>query len=476
MLEVFSMKKLLWIASMLWLVGCTEQDVAQTPNDNTEEIEQPTVSESQITSQQQLGNVLEQAVKRLGVMPNNTSYYNNGHGLVHAGLIDLDQDGQDEMYMLLKGFPYFEEELSHRNQDSYSFEIWAANEEPQLLFNEAINLESSYESDLSVSFVKSASEEILVKTNHFQIDQGTNYDQSTYYAYREGTFERVLESYNSYGEINEQRLDMTDVDVQTFEAKMKEYEGEERFVIESRAGEKAFTFDTSNISEQLGRVFTALTARFNPVLTDGEDAASEDFEQIQKVMEDYAFHQTMDKRDTSTYPGLINGLILYGKVEQDGGNIDYFTGYTETQIAQKMKQLYDIDLDVTTLDLPSPSNPSQTEILHYENGVFYIPPTDYYGDYTMRDVTATKKVADNTYLVTFTDTFFDAMDYFSANAESQFDPDAFKHTPIIEWPEDTQDFITTGIPSYAVVKLVDGTVQLHYMGYRNLTEEELKSF
>ena len=470
------MKKLLWIASILWLVGCTEQDVAQTPDTNTEEIEQPTVSESQITSQQQLGNVLEQAVTHLGVMPNNTSYYNDGYGLVRAGLIDLDQDGQDEMYMLLKGFPYFEEELSHRNQDSYHFEIWTANDEPQLLFNEAINLESSYASDLSISFVKSTSGEIFVKTNHFQINQGTNYDQSTYYAYRDGTFERVLESYHSYGEINEQRLDMTDVDVQTFEARMKEYEGEERFVVESRAGEKTFGFDTANISEQLGRVFAKLTEGFNTVLTDGEDATSEDFEQIQQVMEDYTFYQTMDKRDASTYPHLINGLILYGKVEQDGGNVDYFTGYTETQIAQKMKQLYDIDLDVTTLGLPSPSNPSQTEILHYENGVFYIPPTDYYGDFTMRDVTAAKKVTNNTYLVTFRDAFFDHMSYHDANYESQFDPSTFENIPITEWPEDTQEFITTGIPSYAVVKLVDGIMQLHYMGYRNLIEEELRSF
>ena len=68
------------------------------------------------------------------------------------------------------------------------------------------------------------------------------------------------------------------------------------------------------------------------------------------------------------------------------------------------------------------------------------------------------------------------MGYHDANDESQFDPSKFKNTPTTEWPEDTQEFITTGIPSYAVVKLVDGIMQLHYMGYRNLTEQELKSF
>ena len=473
------MKRLLLAAGILCLAGCTEEDVAQTPDANTEEIEQqeeqPTVS----NSQQQLGAVLEQIAQRLGTMPNNTSYYSHGFGLVHADLIDLDQDGQNEMYVLLKGSPYFEEGLSHRNQGSYIFEIWAANdkaEEAQLLFNEAINLESSYASDLSISFVKSNDGELFVKSNHFQISEGTNYDESTYYAYRNGTFSRVLESYQAYGEIDEQRLDTAQVDLQTFEAKMKEYEGEEIFVVESSAGEKTFGFDTANISGQIGDVFTALTEGFNTLLTDGEDASSEDFEQIQTGMKDYTFYRTMDKRDASTYTSVINGLILYRKVEQDGGNLDYFAGYTEAQIAEKMKQLFDIDLDATKLSLPSPNNPSQKELLHYENGVFYMPPTDGYGDFTMRDVTAAKKVADNTYLVTFTDAFFDLMGYHDANDESQFDPSKFKNTPITEWPEDTQEFITTGIPSYAVVKLVDGIMQLHYMGYRNLTEQELKSF
>lgn len=480
---VFIIKRLLILAGILFLAGCTEEDVANTPEDYTEEVEQPgeqdAISESQIKSQQQLGDVLEQIAQRLGTMPNNSAYYSNGFGLVHANLIDLNQDGQNEMYVLLKGFSYFDEELAHRNQDKYIFEIWAANDqadEAQLLFHEAINLDSSHQSDLSVSFVKSNGGEIFVKTNHFQISQGTNYDESTYYAYRNGAFGRVLESYRAYGEIDKQRLDATEVDLQTFEAKMKEFEGEETFIVESSAGKKEFGFDATDLSGHIGNVFTALTEGSNTLLIDGEDASSEDFEQIQKEMKDYTFYRTIDKRDVSTYPSLIIGLILSGIVEQDGGNIDYFMGYTETQIAQKMKQLFDIDLDVTALNLPSTNNPSQTELLHYENEVFYMPPTDGYGDITVRDVTEAKKVTDDTYLVTFRDAFFDFMAYHDANYESLSDPSTLKNIPTTEWPEDTQEYITTGIPSYAVVKLVDGTMQLHYMGYRNLIEEELKSF
>ena len=480
---VVIMKKVLLAAGILFLAGCAAEYVAQTPNASTEETrqqeEQSTVSESQLASNQQLGEVLEQTIQRVGTMPNNVTYYSHGFGLVHADLIDLDQDGQNEMYVLLKGTPYFEDPLAHRNQDSYIFEIWAANDkenEAQLVFNEAINVESSYDSDFSISFVKSNSGELFVKSNHFQISDRTNYDESTYYAYRDGKFDRVLESYQAYGKMNEQQLDMAEVDLQTFEATMKEYEGEETFVVESNAGKKAFGFDTANIYKQIGHIFTALTEDFNTLLADGEDASSEDFEQIQKSMKDYAFYRTLDKRDASTYTSLINGLILYGKVEQDGGNVDYFAGYTENQVAEKMKQLFNIDLDVTKLSLPSPNNPSQTKLLHYENGVFYIPPTDSYDDFTVRDVTAAKKVADYTYLVTFTDAFFDSMAYHDANYESQFDPGAFENTPITEWPEDTQEFITMGIPSYAVVKLTDGMMQLHYIGYRNLTEQELTSF
>ena len=362
-------KKILLLAGMLFLTGCAGQDVAKTSD--TEEIEQIVVSKTK----QQLGEVLEQTAQRLGTMPNNTSYYNNELGLAHAGLIDLNQDGQNELYMLLKGSPYYEDELSHRNQDSYIFEIWAANakeDEAQLLFNEAINLEDSEASDFSISFIKSNKGQIFIKTNYSQTTQGTNYNQSTYYAYRKDTISRMLESYYSDGEMNEQRLDTTEVDMQTFQTKLQQYEGEEKFVIESRAGKKTFAFDTADLSGHFSSIFTKLTKDFNPFLTDGEDAARKDFEQIEKEMQHYTFHHTMDKRDTSTYTSLINGLIFDGKVEQDSENIDYFIGYTETQIAKKMKQLYDIDLDATSLQLPSPNNPSQTIFLHYEDGVFYI--------------------------------------------------------------------------------------------------------
>ena len=108
-------------------------------------------------------------------------------------------------------------------------------------------------------------------------------------------------------------------------------------------------------------------------------------------MKDYKFISKVDNRDTSTYLDLIEGLIIYGKVEQDGGTLDYFMGYSEVQIVQKMKQLYNIDLKITEFSLPSPYNPSAAKYFHYENGIFYVTPIDYYGDFTIRDVTDVKK-------------------------------------------------------------------------------------
>ncbi|WP_431027817.1 hypothetical protein [Lysinibacillus sp. LZ02] len=176
------LKKLLLVAGMLCLAGCAENEAIGVSHANAAEVaqhqESSTLSETQITRQQQLGKVLEQIAQRFGTMPNNATYYNNGFGLVHAGLMDINQDGQNEMYILLKGSPYANAELTHRNQGSYIFEIWAGNEkadEAQLLFHEAINLDSSATSDVSISFIQSTSGETFVKRNHFRTKDGTNY-------------------------------------------------------------------------------------------------------------------------------------------------------------------------------------------------------------------------------------------------------------------------------------------------------------
>ncbi|WP_431027814.1 hypothetical protein [Lysinibacillus sp. LZ02] len=286
----------------------------------------------------------------------------------------------------------------------------------------------------------------------------------------------LIHGWECQGKINKQRLGTKAVDLKTFQKTIKAYEGEETFVIKSSAGKKAFAFDTADISGQIGHVFSTLTKGFNTVLLDGKDASIKDFKKIQTRMKEYRFYQMMDKRDKTTYPRVIIDLIWRGKVKQDGGKLDYFLGYTEAQVAKKMKQLHDIELDGAALGLPSPKKPSPIELLHYEKGVFYMPPTDHYGDHVVRDVTAAKKIANQTYFVTFRDTFFNAMEYYDVTEDATFDLNKYKNKPLSEWPEKTKAFLKTGIPSYAVVKFVNGTMQLHYMGYLNLTEAELKSF
>lgn len=480
------MKKLLLAAGVLCLTGCGETETPQAMDRNEAVLgvqvgaqEQPALTADEIKQKQQLLDVLEGVAYRFGIMADNKSFHDNYYGLAHAKLIDVNQDGQDELYMLFRSSSYHMDELEHRNQDGYIAEIWQTDpngEKATLLHSDLVDLDSTAPSDMSVAFVTTMKGEVLLKDSRFQSDEQENFDESTYYAYRDGAFEQVLTAYHSAGSQEEYRLDDKKVDRETFEQRMKDYEGEEVPIVKSEAGEKAFAFDASDISGNIGQVFSDLTAGFNTVLEDGEQASEKAMSQIQKGMSDFTFFRNVDKREPETYEQLINSIIIKKQEPQDGGNLEYFMGYKEETIAKQMKAFHDIDLDGASLELPSPQKPDQTNLLHYQDGVFYVPPSDFHQEYVIRDVTAATKVSDDTYYVTFRDAFFDLMGYVDATEDYSFDPAVHKDTPATDWPKETQDYISAGIPSYAVVKLVDGKVQLPYLGYRNLTEEELESF
>jgi hypothetical protein len=477
-------KKLLLAAGVLCLAGCTENETPEAEENEAvqeEETEAPEerLTEKEIKQNQQLLDVLENVSYEFGVVTDNASFSDSRYGLAHADLIDVNQDGQDELYMLFRGSRHHESELEHRNQDGYIVEIWQANKDDEkagLLHHDFINLDSLAPTDMSISFVTTDKGEVLLKNSYFQKDDRENFDESTYYAYRDGAFEQVFTAYHSAGEQEVYRLDDTTVDKETFEQRMKDYKGEEAPILKSEEGEKAFAFDTVDISGNIGRVFSDLTEGFNTTLVDGEEASEEAMAEIQKGMSELAYSGKVDQRDPETYEPVITSIIVTGKVPQDGGNLDYFMGYKEETVAKQMKALHNIDVDAGALELPTPQKPDTTKLLHYADGVFYVPPSDFHNQHMTREVTAATKVKDDTYFVTFRDASFDLMGYMDATQDDSFDPAKYEDVPMNEWPKETQGYISDGIPSYAVVKLGDGNMQIPYMGYRNLTETELESF
>ena len=119
------------------MAGCTENETLQAADDNIEAIlgeeagaqEQPALAAEETKQRQQLLDVLEDVAYRFGVVANNSTFQDSLYGLAHAGLIDVNQDGQEELAMLFGSSSYHEDELEHRNQDGYILEIWQANED-----------------------------------------------------------------------------------------------------------------------------------------------------------------------------------------------------------------------------------------------------------------------------------------------------------------------------------------------------------
>ncbi|WP_332648717.1 hypothetical protein [Lysinibacillus sp. 54212] len=459
------MKRLFLAAGIIFLASCTDKEVTEPRKDKEED--QSVVYEAEQKRNRQLSAVLERVAVDYGIMRKDPVNITYEFGLVYADLIDLNEDGQDELYVVLNSGANFDEELTHRNQDGYIVEIWAANEqqaEAELLHNEVIRHDSS---DTSLAFVKTTHGDIFLK-NHVQ---GKNNETTTYYAYRDEGWEVVLEASISGGTLH--RIDGVDVDLAQFEGEMKEFQGEEFHIVK---GDEGLAVDMSNIAEHIGGVFSALTKDSHAILADGEDAPDDVFAKIEKAMGEHSDYRKMDKRDRETYERTIVHLILRGKLTYDGQLENQIPSITESQVVQKMKELFDIELDRAAMNLPPQEDLDVMDMLRYEEGVFYLPISEFYSDTIIRDVGAAKRFEEDLYLVTFQDHFISVMEYTISTNDYDFNPETYKTTSVSEWPEKTQPFIKEGIPSYAVVKVTDEGVKLYYMGYVNLSEEELRSF
>ena len=106
------------------------------------------------------------------------------------------------------------------------------------------------------------------------------------------------------------------------------------------------------------------------------------------------------------------------------------------------------------------------ELVRYQNGKFYVLPTDLYFHYVIRSVQRAVEVKDNLYYAVVHDTEFDEMGYMMVTEENARD---FVESPFEEWPENARLFTTTSIQRYMLFKVVNGEVQLYYIGNEPLS-------
>src|SRR5690606_26811798 len=106
-----------------------------------------------------------------------------GLGIVYADLIDFNNDGRSELYVLFRSSDYASDELSHRNQRGYIEEVWGVQGKESILLKQGMYdyEDVSYASDLALSFITLEDGTVAIRHNHEKTGQGIHNSVNTYY-------------------------------------------------------------------------------------------------------------------------------------------------------------------------------------------------------------------------------------------------------------------------------------------------------
>lgn len=399
-------------------------------------------------------------------------------GIVHAQLLDFNNDGRDELYVLFRSSNYANDELSHRNQRGYIEEIWGVQEnEPILLKHDMYNYEdTSYASDLTLSFVNLKDGTVAIKQNHEKTGQGIHNSVNTYFTLSENSFVEK-EFFHSSGSTFENipaefYIDEQLVDEQAYEMEKQKFEGEERFIFKSSAGTKEFAIDLSNTKESMMEIVDTLTANNNEALLESESIKITT--ELTNTFNKYKNFGNMDVRDSSYYPSMLLSLIQHGFLENDTPGEGYYsTAFSKKAIQTAMKKYYNLEVDPATFGLSSDF--SSMDLLVYQNNTLYLVDTGLYS--MMESVYTPEKVvqiADDLYYAKVNETLFDLWAYADTYWESDYNQ--FIKLPLTEWPENTHEFLEEQLPTYLLLKENGNEYQLLYKGKYNMTDKELAEF
>lgn len=464
---------------LIALFGCNDENT-EPPTDKETPVEEENIQN--IKEQQQLAKVLIELVETYGMIHPNIEFHEPlgdlAFGVIFADLIDFDNDGQKELYVLFRSSEYANDSYEHRNQRGYIEEVWGiSKEEPVLLRNAMYDYDDqSLASDLTLSFVTLQDGTVAIKHFHVKMSQGIQRWADTFYTLNENSFTKTEFEHlsgNSDENIPEQFfINNETTDEENFVKEMKKFAGEERFIFQSSAGTKEFSIDLSDPLKTISEIVNTLTEQNNKALIDNEQVSITS--ELQNAFNFYRDFRKIDVRDEDLHPTMLYELIFNGLIEKDApGQGFYSTAFTKDTLRKAMKKYYNLDVDPSSFGLPKDF--STMELLVYENDVLYIIDSSFYDDYQLVYIPEkVVQVSDDLY---YGKVQVKAFDYWAFHeAHTDVDYTEFWDLPLDMWPDITKAYLEDQLPSYLLMKKNGNAFQLLYQGKYNLLDEELKEF
>lgn len=504
------MKKIAWVALLLSLFsiyGCAaditnsseqtsnkqvenEQDVAADRSANERAVKQ-----EQVQANKQLQDVLIGYMNDLGFVNNRHSFYRSEYGargLVYAELIDFDQNGQEELYVLFQTVNEADDNQELSDSGGYVHEVWQATDanEAALIHYGYIPIENCFSCGTSFSFHEMEDGRILLQeaTEYYdEEDDSLAIFTDKFYELVDGEFivntfetntkEPITSSFNGQ---------VIGTDEAYLEAR-KPFEIDGRFIVENEYGIYSFGFDTESSAQHISNVLRSLNETNNTLAVNGKEIEPDEIQEAAQILNGLT---NVDVNNPALHTEMLRFVLenhYYDWVEdgpeiESEGDLGYYPGYSEQQVMAQFERYFGIPLNMDNIDYVNFDDASSFDKITYQDGAFYNFSDGEYYPRIVRSVTKAYEIAADTFYVEMVDNEFEKFMFrgnfeeFMFWADDDYLPEDYVFKPIETWPNDMPDYAITGIQRYAVIKMVDGHPTFRYIGYQNLTDEELARY
>ncbi|MER2107200.1 MAG: hypothetical protein ABS949_09695 [Solibacillus sp.] len=464
------MKKRVVVGSVLSLgmvlVACQEE-AAQPKQENVEApVEKEPLQEQISDYRQGYADILANYTSEYGLLGYQevASYDEYRAGLLYAKLLDFNQDGFEELYIVYKDAPY------KGGMNAYVQEIWsttdAAQPAKQLHLSE-VAFHEDYDVEIApdgIGYVTLPDGQIAIRATVLDLVSQMPHEDHAVFTLQNSQFE-LAERYtlNAFKDWTYKK-NGTVITEEDFTAQLEALDAKTTWIVKDAYNADVIEMiqladEINNINNLQQQVTDTLGAQLMDSATVLDQTAES---ALHTLLEKYVYlRQLTESKETAS--ALAVYYIFSNQVEYRQ-NEDYLLVYDVAPMIEKAKA--EFNLELVAADFEAMNTP-QNDSMSYENGTIISSIYDGFMMGEKNEIKRAKQLHDSVYYIEYENISVDAYGDFITEQDLQ--------TPIAEWSSEKLQAVTNRGLQYIVVDLA-GEGTLYYKSSQPLHVDELSKF
>lgn len=457
------MKKRFFVGSMLGfglLLAACQEDTARPEAPSEEKVQQQTDD-----YRQDYAHVLSRYMEDYGMLGYAPVEFFDEYniGLLHAELLDFNQDGFDELYIVYKDADY------KGGINGYVQEVWSTTDAAQpakQLVKKQLQFHEEYEADIvpnGIGYVTLADGQIALRETAMDLIGQMPHEDHALFTLQNGQFE-LYERYTLNALDNwTYEKSGSEITEEEYETSLDALATNTTWIIEDSLGpDLIYPMNMVEEMNELNTLQQQLTDTLQAELVAVASVfAQADEQQLQAILEKYSYLRKLDMtKDTARSLAVY---YIFTNQLKSTQNEEYLLVYDVAQIIEKAKDEFGVALVANDFDV---MNTPPNESLYYEEGQIVSSIFDGFSFEEQNELKRAKLLRDGVYYVEYENISIDIYGDFLTEQDLQ--------TPITQWSSDKLQAVTNHGLQYVVVNLEEGN--LLYKSSKPLYEDELAKF